>query len=100
MGTIPGADVDVKEPDEYDDFHPLDPKISSPLVAWLASDEAGHVSGQVLRAIGETIVLIDGWRYGPDPPQRRPPLGRHHARPPDRDGRVPLPGTRAAAGPG
>jgi NAD(P)-dependent dehydrogenase (short-subunit alcohol dehydrogenase family) len=65
MGTIPGADVEVREPDEYDDFHPLDPKISSPLVAWLASDEAGYVSGQVLRAIGETIVLLEGWRYGP-----------------------------------
>jgi len=65
MGTIPGAGVEVKEPDEYDEWHPLDPKISSPLVAWLASDEAGHVSGQVLRAIGETIVLLEGWRYGP-----------------------------------
>jgi NAD(P)-dependent dehydrogenase (short-subunit alcohol dehydrogenase family) len=65
MGTIPGADVEVTEPDEYDDWHPLDPKISSPLVAWLASDEAGYVSGQVLRAIGETIVLLEGWRYGP-----------------------------------
>jgi NAD(P)-dependent dehydrogenase (short-subunit alcohol dehydrogenase family) len=65
MGTIPGSDVAVTEPDEYVEFHPLDPKISSPLVAWLASDEAGYVSGQVLRAIGETIVLLDGWRYGP-----------------------------------
>jgi NAD(P)-dependent dehydrogenase (short-subunit alcohol dehydrogenase family) len=65
MGTIPGMDVEVREPDEYEDFHPLDPKVSSPVVAWLASDEAGHVSGQVLRAIGETIVLIEGWHYGP-----------------------------------
>lgn len=65
MGTIPGAGVEVTEPDEYDEWHALDPKISSPLVAWLASDEAGHVSGQVLRAIGETIVLLEGWRYGP-----------------------------------
>ena len=65
MGTIPGAGVEVKEPDEYTEFHPLDPSISSPLVAWLASDEAGHVTGQVFRAIGETIVLLEGWRYGP-----------------------------------
>jgi NAD(P)-dependent dehydrogenase (short-subunit alcohol dehydrogenase family) len=65
MGTIPGAGVEVKEPDEYDEFHPLDPSISSPLVAWLASDEADHVTGQVFRAIGETIVLLEGWRYGP-----------------------------------
>ena len=40
-----------------------------PVVAWLASDEAGHVSGQVLRAIGETF----SWRAGvrPDDRQRR-----------------------------
>jgi NAD(P)-dependent dehydrogenase (short-subunit alcohol dehydrogenase family) len=65
MGTIPGADVEVKEPDEYTEWHPLDPSMSSPVVAWLASDEAGHVSGQVLRAIGETLVLLKGWTYGP-----------------------------------
>src|SRR3954452_7956482 len=64
MGTIPGANVEVKEPDEYTEWHPLDPSLSSPLVAWLASDEAAHVTGQVFRAIGETIVLMDGWRYG------------------------------------
>jgi hypothetical protein len=23
------------------------------------------VSGQVLRAIGETLILLEGWRYGP-----------------------------------
>ena len=34
-------------------------------MAWLATDEAGHVSGQVLRAVGETLILIEGWRYGP-----------------------------------
>jgi NAD(P)-dependent dehydrogenase (short-subunit alcohol dehydrogenase family) len=65
MGTIPGANVEVKEPDEYTEWHPLDPSISSPLVAWLASDEADHVSGQVFRAIAETIILLEGWRYGP-----------------------------------
>jgi NAD(P)-dependent dehydrogenase (short-subunit alcohol dehydrogenase family) len=66
MGTIPGVGKDVvKEPDEYDEWHELDPSISSPLVAWLASDEASYVSGQVFRAIGETIVLLEGWAYGP-----------------------------------
>jgi NAD(P)-dependent dehydrogenase (short-subunit alcohol dehydrogenase family) len=65
MGTIPGVGVEVKEPDEYTEWHPLDPSMSSPVVAWLASAEAAHVSGQVLRAIGETLVLLDGWSYGP-----------------------------------
>jgi len=63
MSTIPGAG-EAKEPDEYTEFHPLDPSVSSPVVAWLASDEAGYVSGQVIRAIGETLVLLDGWSYG------------------------------------
>jgi NAD(P)-dependent dehydrogenase (short-subunit alcohol dehydrogenase family) len=64
MATIPGS-VSPKEPDEYDAFDPLDPSLSSPVVAWLASDEAAHVTGQLLRAIGETLVLLQGWRYGP-----------------------------------
>jgi len=64
MSTIPGAG-EAKEPDEYDEWHPLDPSLSSPVVAWLASDEAAHVSGQVIRAIGETLVLLKGWEYGP-----------------------------------
>lgn len=62
--TVPGF-VAAKEPDQYEEFDALDPSISSPIVAWLASDEAAHVSGQVLRAIGETLILLDGWRYGP-----------------------------------
>jgi hypothetical protein len=35
------------------------------VVAWLAGPEAGHVSGQVIRAIGETIELMQGWTRGP-----------------------------------
>ncbi|HUP75747.1 MAG TPA: SDR family NAD(P)-dependent oxidoreductase [Acidimicrobiales bacterium] len=62
--TVPGFTA-AKEPDEYEEFDPLDPSISSPIVAWLASDDASHVTGQVLRAIGETLILLEGWRYGP-----------------------------------
>ena len=40
----------------------MDPAGSSPLVAWLASDEAQHVSGQVIRAIHDKIHLMGGWR--------------------------------------
>jgi NAD(P)-dependent dehydrogenase (short-subunit alcohol dehydrogenase family) len=61
-GTIPGRDA-PKEADERaeDEFDPLDPSLCSPVVAWLASDQAGHVSGQVIRAMGETIDLMQGW---------------------------------------
>jgi NAD(P)-dependent dehydrogenase (short-subunit alcohol dehydrogenase family) len=64
-GTISGTDA-PPEPDERpeDEFDPKDPSLSSPVVAWLASDQAGHVSGQVIRAMGETITLMRGWSRG------------------------------------
>jgi hypothetical protein len=51
------------EPDERseDDFDPKDPSLGSPVVAWLASPEAGHVSGQVIKALGENIQWLRGW---------------------------------------
>ena len=44
-----------------DEYHPMDPAGSSPLVAWLASDEAQYVTGQVIRAIHDKIYLMTGW---------------------------------------
>jgi len=40
----------------------MDPAGSSPLVAWLASDQAQHVTGQVIRAIHDKIYLMRGWQ--------------------------------------
>lgn len=59
--TMSGADV--REPDEIpeDEFDPKDPSLCCPVVAWLASDEAAYVSGQVIRAMGEKIFLMGGW---------------------------------------
>lgn len=59
--TMSGATV--REPDEIPDneFDPKDPSLCCPVVAWLASDEADHVSGQVIRAMGEKIHLMGGW---------------------------------------
>ena len=53
----------VREPDEIpdDEFDRFDPSLCSPVVAWLCSDEAAYVSGQVIRAMGEHIHLMDGW---------------------------------------
>lgn len=58
-----GGDRTPLEPDERPEgeFDPKDPSLCCPVVAWLASPEAGHVSGQVIRAIGETIDLMQGW---------------------------------------
>jgi NAD(P)-dependent dehydrogenase (short-subunit alcohol dehydrogenase family) len=64
--TMPGAPP-VIEPDDLaeDEFDPMDPATSSPVVAWLASDEAQHVTGQVIRAVGDKIVWMRGWSDGP-----------------------------------
>ncbi len=62
--SIPGAGIEAKEPDEFTEWNRMDPSLASPLVAWLASDKAGHVTGQVIRAVGDEIVLMTGWSNG------------------------------------
>jgi len=32
------------------------------VVAWLASDEADYVTGQVIRVIHDRIIWMEGWR--------------------------------------
>jgi NAD(P)-dependent dehydrogenase (short-subunit alcohol dehydrogenase family) len=61
--TIPGMKP-AFEPDDVpeDRWEPMDPANSSPLVAWLASDEAGYVTGHVIRAIEDRIIWMQGWR--------------------------------------
>jgi NAD(P)-dependent dehydrogenase (short-subunit alcohol dehydrogenase family) len=64
--TMPGAPA-VIEADALsdDEWNPMDPAVSSPVVAWLASDEAQHVTGQVIRAVAENIIWMRGWSDGP-----------------------------------
>jgi NAD(P)-dependent dehydrogenase (short-subunit alcohol dehydrogenase family) len=64
--TMPGAPA-VIEPDDLadDEWNPMDPAVSSPVVAWLASDQSQHVTGQVIRAVAENIVWMKGWSDGP-----------------------------------
>src|SRR5207245_8517056 len=57
-------DIEVKEPDEYTEFGPMNPGNSAAMVAWLASDEALHVTGQVFRAVGNTIARYQPWHLG------------------------------------
>lgn len=40
------------------------PEDNSPIVAWLASEEAGHVTGRVFEIDGGRLTLEDGWRHG------------------------------------
>jgi NAD(P)-dependent dehydrogenase (short-subunit alcohol dehydrogenase family) len=64
-GSLPGAPA-VIEPDDVpdDEWNRMDPAVSSPLVAWLASDESQLVTGQVIRAVAEDIILMQGWSDG------------------------------------
>lgn len=59
-------DMEVKEPDAYADgeYSRLNPANSAPMVAWLASDEALHVTGQVFRAVGHNITHYQPWSLG------------------------------------
>ncbi|MDP9823159.1 SDR family oxidoreductase [Nocardioides massiliensis] len=41
------------------------PEDNSPIVAWLASEEAADVTGRVIEIDGSTITVEDGWRHGP-----------------------------------
>lgn len=55
----------VLEPEEYEAYDPMNPGNVAPTVVWLASDRSAHISGQVFRAMGNTISLWEGWRAGP-----------------------------------
>jgi NAD(P)-dependent dehydrogenase (short-subunit alcohol dehydrogenase family) len=46
-------------------FDTMDPANIAPLVAWLASAEAGDVSGRVFEVAGGAISVAEGWRVGP-----------------------------------
>ena len=42
----------------------MNPGNSAPVVVWLASDEALHVTGQVFRVVGNTIAYYKPWTLG------------------------------------
>ncbi len=41
------------------------PEDNSPVVAWLASEEAGDVTGRVIEIDGSVITVENGWAHGP-----------------------------------
>ena len=45
---------------------PIYPRVTSPLVAYLASDASSWLSGQVLRVSGNTIMRVEGWKVTSD----------------------------------
>ena len=52
-------------------FDRMDPANNSPIVAWLASVDAGDVTGRVIEIEGGQICVEQGWSHGP-----RQDLGR------------------------
>lgn len=64
--TIPTAGIPIKEPNDYTEFDLMDPSSSAPLVAWLSSDRASHVTGQVIRAFGDRMARVMPLSYGPE----------------------------------
>ena len=58
--------IQVTEADQVAEgqFDRLNPGNSAPMVAWLASDEAMHVTGQVFRAVGDSITHYVPWTLG------------------------------------
>ncbi len=43
------------------------PEDNSPIVAWLASAEAGDVTGRVIEIDGGKVTVETGWAHGPSP---------------------------------
>jgi hypothetical protein len=41
------------------------PEDNSPVVAWLASEEAADVTGRVIEIDGGKITVENGWAHGP-----------------------------------
>lgn len=51
------------EPGQFDSFAPEN---ISPIVVWLGSTEAAHVTGRVFNVSGGRVGVAEAWRRGPD----------------------------------
>ena len=55
--------IEVKNPEDYTEFDNMNPGNSAPGVVWLASDESLHVTGQVLRLVGNNLASTGRGRW-------------------------------------
>jgi len=68
VGVAVKQGVEIKEADEYEEsgeYERLNPGNSAPAVAWLASEASAPITGQVIRAVGNTIAHYRSWELGP-----------------------------------
>lgn len=56
--------IEAKEAEHYTDASPMNPAQSSPLVAWLLSDQSAHVTGQVFRTLAGAVGRARPWEPG------------------------------------
>jgi NAD(P)-dependent dehydrogenase (short-subunit alcohol dehydrogenase family) len=56
--------IEVKNPEDYTEFNNMNPGNSAPGVVYLASDLASHVTGQVLRLVGNNLCVYRPWEMG------------------------------------
>ena len=59
------AGTGLAQPGTGDGFDPFDPANSSPVVAWLCSEQSGWLTGQVLRIDGNTVHPVEPWTVRP-----------------------------------
>jgi NAD(P)-dependent dehydrogenase (short-subunit alcohol dehydrogenase family) len=52
----------MSAPSDAKDFDAFNPRNVAPLVAWLASEDAKDVHGEVFRVGGGTVWLLSGWK--------------------------------------
>ncbi|HEX4493863.1 MAG TPA: SDR family NAD(P)-dependent oxidoreductase [Acidimicrobiia bacterium] len=56
--------IEIKNPEDYTEFDAMNPGNSAPGVVYLASDLALHVTGQVLRVVGNNLCVYKPWTMG------------------------------------
>ncbi|HEY3831014.1 MAG TPA: SDR family NAD(P)-dependent oxidoreductase [Acidimicrobiia bacterium] len=64
MVAMAMKDIEVKPPEQYEAFDGMNPGNSAPAVVYLASDESLHVTGQVLRMVGNNLARYEPWTMG------------------------------------
>lgn len=62
MTQGPFADAMAAPEDGFDTMHPGN---VSPIVAWLASEDAADVTGRVIEIEGGKVCVEEGWNHGP-----------------------------------
>jgi NAD(P)-dependent dehydrogenase (short-subunit alcohol dehydrogenase family) len=58
------SDIEIRQPEEYTEFTPMNPGNSAPAVVFLASDESKPLTGQVLRMVGNSLCVYKPWEMG------------------------------------